>query len=84
MKHNTVYWKQSNGSMIDIDLMDENHLRNTLKMIVMNNNKHKTYKLNGSVDAGANAFNTDIDYHEFESDLGYMFNDDEARGNQWN
>ena len=24
-----------------------------------------------------------IDHHEFESDLGYRFNDDENRGNQW-
>jgi hypothetical protein len=82
MKHNTVYWKQSNGSMIDIDSIDENHLRNILKMIVRNNNKRKTYKLNGCVDAGSLAY--DIDHHEFESDLGHMFNDDEARGNQWN
>lgn len=27
--------------------------------------------------------NGDIGHHEFESDLGPMFNDDEARGNQW-
>lgn len=39
MKSNTVYWTQSNGVKIDIDTMDIQHLRNTLKMIVRNSNK---------------------------------------------
>ncbi len=26
------YWTMKNGQKIDIDLMDENHLRNTLKI----------------------------------------------------
>ena len=30
----TVYWKQKNGELIDIDTMTIEHLRNTLKMIV--------------------------------------------------
>ena len=30
------YWTMKNGKKIDIDLMDENHLRNTLKMILRN------------------------------------------------
>lgn len=29
-----VYWTTKNGKKIDVDLMDENHLRNTLKMIL--------------------------------------------------
>jgi len=120
-----VYWKQRNSELISIDDMDINHLRNVLKMIVKNSNKHKEkaykwfdsksyleqhslsdkyfesrnpslltkeqviecynkeakqFKLNGDM---ANEFNkTDIDYHEFESDLGHRFNDDESRGNQ--
>jgi hypothetical protein len=36
-----VYWKQRNGELISIDDMDINHLRNVLKMIVKNSNKHK-------------------------------------------
>ena len=39
MKSNTVYWTQKNGVKIDIDTMDIQHLRNTLKMIVRNSNK---------------------------------------------
>ena len=39
-----VYWKMRNGKSIDIDSMDLNHLRNTLKMIVKNSNKHKEHQ----------------------------------------
>ena len=52
------YWTMKNGKKIDIDLMDENHLRNTLKMILRNieNAKAKEreirktrFKLNGDI-----------------------------------
>ena len=33
---NKVYWKQRNGELIDIDDMDINHLRNTLKLVLRN------------------------------------------------
>ena len=32
----TVYWKMRNGNLIDVDDMDINHLRNTLKMLIRN------------------------------------------------
>jgi len=32
-----VYWKQRNGVLISIDDMDENHVRNVLKMILRKN-----------------------------------------------
>jgi len=56
-----VYWKQRNGVLISIDDMDINHLRNTLKMIVNNSNKHKKkqeFKLNGDM---AQEFNNSFD-----------------------
>jgi nitrogen fixation-related uncharacterized protein len=31
-----LYWTMKNGQQIDIDEMSENHLRNTLKMLVRN------------------------------------------------
>lgn len=31
-----TYWKMRNGNLIDVDKMDINHLRNTLKMIIRN------------------------------------------------
>ena len=42
MKDNTVFWKMRNGELISVDDMDINHLRNVLKMIIRNNQKHKT------------------------------------------
>lgn len=30
------YWTMENGQQIDVDHMDENHLRNTLKIILRN------------------------------------------------
>lgn len=55
MKENIVYWKQKNGDLISIDLMDVDHLRNVLKMIIRNNNnKKQAFKLNGDA---ANDFN---------------------------
>ncbi len=39
MKSNKVYWTQSNGVKVDIDTMDIQHLRNTLKMIVRNSKR---------------------------------------------
>jgi hypothetical protein len=70
-----VYWKQKDGKLVSVDDMDTNHLRNVLKMIVNNSNKHKKkqeFKLNGDI---AQQFN--------DSFHNTMFNDDESRGNQW-
>ena len=47
-----TYWKMRNGELTSIDDMDVNHLRNVLKMIVNNSNKHKKkqeFKLNGDM-----------------------------------
>jgi hypothetical protein len=33
---NKVYWKMRNGELIDVDDMDINHLRNTLKLVLRN------------------------------------------------
>lgn len=35
----TIYWTMRNGQKIDVDTMDTNHLRNTLKMIIRNSQK---------------------------------------------
>jgi predicted RNA-binding protein with RPS1 domain len=39
-----TYWTMRNGNKIDIDEMDINHLRNTLKMLVRNTEKKKQAK----------------------------------------
>jgi len=75
MNNQPIYWKMRNGELISIDNMDINHLRNVLKMIVKNSNKHKTqilakkqeFKLNGDM---AQQFNesslSDADDDRFE------------------
>ena len=57
MSVNPIYWKMRNGDLISIDDMDVNHLRNVLKMIVNNSNKHRkqiVFELKGDM---ANEFN---------------------------
>lgn len=51
-----VYWTMRNGQQIDVDQMDINHLRRTLKMIINNQiklqeTKHvtKEFKFNGEI-----------------------------------
>ena len=68
----TTYWTTKTGQNIDIDEMSIEHLRNTLKMIV--NTKSK--RIYGDIAV-------ESIHKEFESNLGYRFNDDESRGNQW-
>jgi hypothetical protein len=59
-----VYWKQRNGELIDIDDMDINHLRNTLKLVLRNRqtvikqilkSKRREFTLHGDM---ANEFNS--------------------------
>lgn len=65
-----IYWKMRNGEMISIDDMDVNHLRNTLKMIVKNSNKHKRIiSLNGDM---AQEFNNSFSDEEEEIDYNYL------------
>jgi len=86
MSVNPTYWKMRNGKSISIDDMDLNHLRNTLKMIVNNSNKHKVkviikkqeFKLNGDI---ANDFNEthlsdedDDRFDEFYDNASYSLN----------
>lgn len=51
-----VYWTMKNGQLIDVDQMDINHLRRTLKMIINNQIKlqatkpvRKEFKFNGEI-----------------------------------
>lgn len=64
MSDQSVYWRMKNGKSIDVDLMDINHLRNVLKMIIRNNQKASQqlksernieFKLNGYI---TSEFNT--------------------------
>ena len=96
MKTEIIYWRMRNGKLINVDDMDDNHVRNAFKMLLrnlqklqQNNSKQvtkETFTLNGDM---AQFFNEEQnnsiqnDYYESESYLGYRFHDDECRGNQW-
>ena len=75
MSLNPIYWKMRNGELISIDNMDINHLRNTLKMIVKNSNKHRKqveFKLNGEM---ANEFNNSHLADEDDDRFDYEFDE---------
>jgi hypothetical protein len=66
MSKEIVYWKQRNGTFIDINSMDVQHLRNVLKMIVKNSsNRKKSFVLDGDA---ANMFNDDMKNYQDECD----------------
>ena len=77
MTKEKVYWKMRNGNLISVDDMDEEHLRNTLKLVLRNRetvikriveskNKRK-FKLQGDM---ANEFNSSqYDDNEYDDSL---------------
>ena len=47
-----VYWTMKNGQKIDVDTMDLQHLRNTLKMLIKAKKAQstpKSFKMNGEI-----------------------------------
>jgi len=48
-----VYWTTKSGTRINVDYMDENHLRNTLKMIIKANSisplSKQQFRMNGEL-----------------------------------
>lgn len=78
---NKVYWKQRNGELIDVDDMDINHLRNTLKLVLRNRetvvkqilkSKRTNFMLHGDI---SNEFNenhlSDEDDDRFEDSFNH-------------
>jgi len=71
---NKVYWKTSEGHVLDIDLMSEQHIKNSFKMLVKQLNEAKKAKcveekssaLNGDM---ANEFNSSFSEEEEEGDF---------------
>ena len=71
------YWTMKNGQKIDVDLMDENHLKNTLKIILRNieNAESKEreirktrFKLNGDI---AQSHFAQMEDEEYYNDVSY-------------
>jgi hypothetical protein len=73
---NKVYWKMRNGELIDVDTMDIQHLRNTLKLVLRNRqivvkqilkSKRTNFMLHGDM---ANEFNSSqYDNNEIDDSL---------------
>jgi hypothetical protein len=71
-----VYWKMRNGELIDVDTMDIQHLRNTLKLVLRNRetvikqilkSKRREFTLHGDM---ANEFNSSqYDNNEIDDSL---------------
>lgn len=62
-----VYWTMKNGKKIDVDTMSENHLRNTLKMIIRNNRKTSECNINKRfIEAGIEQTYYDMDATEID------------------
>lgn len=77
MTKEKVYWKMRNGNLISVDDMDENHLRNTLKLVLRNREtvikriveakSKRKFKLQGDM---ANEFNSSqYDDNEYDDSL---------------
>jgi len=73
MKQNEIYWTMQNGQKINVDDMDEQHLRNTLKMVLRKLAKaeaelmtkpvrSREVVLNGDMAQQFNDMNEDADY----------------------
>ena len=74
---NKVYWTMKNGQQIDVDLMDENHLRNTLKMILRNRQKavaarKPLFGLNGDI---AQSFVDDMITQQMYEEMDHEYPD---------
>lgn len=67
-----VYWTMHNGEKIDIDKMDTNHLRNTLKMIVrVMENKRKEFARKYAEKEADKMFAKDIEDDMFDESAIY-------------
>lgn len=62
MTKEKVYWKMRNGNLIDIDDMDIEHLRNTLKLVLRN--RHTVIK---------QMFKSKTNYIELHGDMANEF-----------
>ncbi len=68
-----VYWKQRNGELIDIDDMDIDHLRNTLKLVLRN--RQTVIK---------QMFKSKTNYIELQGDMANEFNSSQYDDDEYN
>jgi len=68
---NKVYWKMRNGELIDVDTMDINHLRNTLKLVLRN--RETVIK---------QIFKSKTNYFTLQGDMATQFNSSQHDDNE--
>jgi hypothetical protein len=70
----TVYWTMRNGEQISVDEMDINHLKNTLKMIILSrptiDKRKEEFQLNGDMALHSIEMEQDREFAQ-EHDLYY-------------
>ena len=73
MNNKPVYWKMRNGKLINVDDMDNNHVRNAFKMLLRNLQKlqqkqvtKEEFTLNGDM---AQSFNDDMELWGMEAGI---------------
>ena len=72
MTKEKIYWKMRNGNLIDIDDMDINHLRNTLKLVLRN--RHTVIK---------QMFKSKTNYIELHGDMDNEFNKSQDENDEY-
>lgn len=72
MTKEKIYWKMRNGNLIDIDDMDVEHLRNTLKLVLRN--RHTVIK---------QMFKSKTNYIELHGDMANEFNKSQYENDEY-
>jgi len=65
-----VYWTTKNGITINIDYLDESHVRNILKMLIRNNRTkviRSTFQLNGDIAQHSIEQQIEDDYYDYQT-----------------
>ena len=71
-KKGNVYWKQKDGTLINVDDMSEDHVRNTLKMILRNIERKR-------LEAVRNRINSIRADFKINGDMAQQFNDQQEQ-----
>jgi hypothetical protein len=66
----TVYWTMKNGQKINVDDMDINHLRNTLKMIIRNKQSKQSKPQLSNIEKRFQEAEIEAEHQQMLNDLG--------------
>lgn len=72
-----VYWTMRNGQKINVDDMEVNHLRNTLKMIIRNNQSKKSKPQLSNIERRFQEAEIEAEYQQMLDDLAYEYDSED-------